>query len=61
MALILVARHAPALEQGPLQRLGTVAAGGGRVSELLQAQAAWLYLRHSDLLTTALPMILDGP
>jgi len=30
-----------------------IAAGGGRVSAALQAQAAWLYLRHTNSIDQA--------
>jgi hypothetical protein len=59
LALLLVARHAARLEADDLDRLGRAAAGGGRVSEGLQAQAAWLYLRHAGRTDAALTAILD--
>jgi len=31
-----------------------IAAGGGKISEMLRAQAAWLYLRHADRIEQAL-------
>jgi hypothetical protein len=54
MALLLIARHAPTLAAQDLEQLGRIAAGGGRVDETLQAQAAWLYLRHSKKTEEAL-------
>jgi hypothetical protein len=59
LALLLVARHAARLQGDDLDRLGRTAAGGGRVSEGLQAQAAWLYLRHAGRTDAALAAILD--
>ncbi len=47
LALLLQAKHAKTLTADQLKQLGTIASGGGRVSEILQVQAAWLYLRHS--------------
>ncbi|HVP74246.1 MAG TPA: hypothetical protein VMS30_10940 [Phycisphaerales bacterium] len=47
LALLLQAKHAKSLTADQLKQLGTIASGGGRLSEILQVQAAWLYLRHS--------------
>lgn len=47
LALVLAARVRERLNDEDLRRLGAVAAGGGRVSETIRVQAAWLYLRHS--------------
>lgn len=54
LALILVAKHTkePTVEE--LYQLGVIASGGGRVSEFLQAQAAWLYLKHTGKIEQAL-------
>lgn len=54
LSLILIAKHAPSLDPEELHRLGVVAGGGGRVSEVLQIQAAWLYLKHADRIEQAL-------
>ncbi|MHC4949098.1 MAG: hypothetical protein ACYTG1_12720 [Planctomycetota bacterium] len=54
LALLLVARHSAELEEADVRRLGLVAGGGGRVSEVLQVQAAWLYLRHTGNTESAL-------
>ncbi len=54
LALILIAKHAASLEDHDLRALGVVAAGGGLVSPVLQAQAAWLYLRHTAQVERAL-------
>ncbi len=59
MALLLIARYAEDLEEGDLRQLGLIAAGGGRVSEGLRVQAAWLYLKHSDSIEPALSRIFD--
>jgi hypothetical protein len=53
ITLLLIARHAAALAADDLTNLGTIAAGGGRVSQALQAQAAWLYLRHTSATSEA--------
>ena len=59
LALILMAKHVPMLETKDRDILGTIASGGGRVSESLQTQAAWLYLRHSGTIQSALPQLLN--
>lgn len=59
LALLLIARHADTLEPGDLEMLGRIAAGGGRVSQGLQVQAAWLYLKHSNALDQALTLVID--
>jgi hypothetical protein len=59
LALLLIARHAEALEDDDLRQLGMIAAGGGRVSEGLQMQAAWLYLKHADRIDQALSRVFD--
>ncbi|MHC4990692.1 MAG: hypothetical protein ACYTGC_06890 [Planctomycetota bacterium] len=57
LALVLAARGATPLAEIDVKRLGTIAAGGGRVSELLQVQAAWLYLRHTGNVESAVSRI----
>jgi hypothetical protein len=59
LALLLIARHAETMESDELRQLGLVAAGGGRVSEGLQVQASWLYLKHTDSINRALTLIFD--
>ncbi len=54
LAMILTAKHAEQLTTAQLQQLGSIAAGGGQVSEMLRAQAAWLYLRHAGRVEQAL-------
>ncbi len=54
LAMILIAKHAEQLTTAQLQQLGSIAAGGGQVSEMLRAQAAWLYLRHAGRVEQAL-------
>ena len=54
LAMILIAKHAEQLPPAQLQQLGSIAAGGGQVSEMLRAQAAWLYLRHADRIEQAM-------
>ncbi|MBT8485100.1 MAG: hypothetical protein KJO43_05940 [Phycisphaerae bacterium] len=61
LALLLIARHATMLSDGDRVRLGRIVGGGGRVSEGLQTQAAWLYLRHTDGVTRALETIFTPP
>jgi hypothetical protein len=57
LALLLHAKHAAKLDNERRRQLGIVAAGGGRVSEILQVQAAWLYLRHAGQIDQALATV----
>jgi len=57
MTLMLMAKHAKSLAATELKQLGVIAAGGGRLSPALQAQAAWLYLKHSGKIEQALNRI----
>ena len=54
LAMILLAKHAQQVTPAQLQQLGSIAAGGGQVSEMLRAQAAWLYLRHANKVEQAM-------
>ncbi len=54
LAMVLIAKHAEQLTPAQLQQLGSIAAGGGQVSEMLRAQTAWLYLRHADRIEQAM-------
>jgi hypothetical protein len=54
VALILIAKHARPPSPEELQQLGVIASGGGRVSDGLRAQAAWLYLKHTAKIEQAL-------
>jgi hypothetical protein len=54
VALILIAKHADPLSEEELEQLGVIASGGGRVSDGLRAQAAWLYLKHTSTIEQAL-------
>jgi len=59
LALLLMARHGEPLSDDDIRSLGRIAAGGGRVSIGLQAQAAWLYLKRSGEIDRALLAIFD--
>jgi hypothetical protein len=59
LAVILVAKHLEAPSLTDLDRLAVVAAGGGQVSELLQAQAAWLLLRRRNAIDDAVAAIFS--
>jgi hypothetical protein len=59
MALILLARHGAALSEEDVRRLETIAAGGGRVSEMLQVQAAWLSIRRAGGAEAALAQVFN--
>jgi hypothetical protein len=54
LAVLVIARNSDALSADELEMLGVVAAGGGRVSDGLQTQAAWLYVRHAGAAEPAL-------
>jgi hypothetical protein len=54
VALILIAKHAQPPSPDELEQLGVIASGGGRVSDGLRAQAAWLYLKHTSKIEQAL-------
>ncbi len=57
LALLLIAKHASTISDQDRHQIGTIAAGGGRVSDVLQIQAAWLYLKHSESLDHALSQV----
>ena len=54
LALILIAKHAVSPTPEELEQLGVIASGGGRVSDVLRTQAAWLYLKHTSKIEQAL-------
>jgi HEAT repeat protein len=54
LALLLLARDGSGLKDQDVQQLGRIAAGGSMLGEMLQAQAAWLYLKHTGELDEAL-------
>ncbi|MHC4127187.1 MAG: hypothetical protein ACYTE6_06150 [Planctomycetota bacterium] len=54
VALILITKHAQPPSPQELEQLGVIASGGGRVSDGLRAQAAWLYLKHTSKIEQAL-------
>jgi len=58
LALLLLARHAESINEEDLQQLANIASGGGQVSDVLQVQATWLYLKHADRLDEALAEVL---
>ena len=47
LALLLLARTNENLSPTDLQQLGRISAGGGELTNTLQIQAAWLYLKHT--------------
>lgn len=57
LARLLQAKYAKSLTPDELKQLGTIACGGGRVSEILQIQAAWLYLKHAGKTDQAMAAI----
>ena len=54
---LLIAKHAQSLNEDELRHLGRIAGGGGRVSDVLRAQAAWLYLKHAGEIDTAMEQL----
>ena len=58
LALLLIAKHSTNISDQDRRQIGAIASGGGRVSDVLQIQAAWLYLKHSDLLDHALSQVM---
>lgn len=58
LALLLIAKHAKKLDPADLYRLGMIAQGGGRVSDVLRTQAAWLYLKHTQSTEAVVAKIL---
>lgn len=61
LALLLIAKNSPTLEQPDIDQLGKIAAGGGRISDILQVQAAWLYLKHTNQLEKSLAALFPPP
>ncbi len=59
LALLLIASGPGKLDEADMNRLGLIAAGGGRVAESLQAQAAWLYLKRTNQIEPALARAFD--
>lgn len=57
LALLLQAKFAKLLTPDQLKQLGMIACGGGRVSQILQVQAAWLYLKHAGKTDQAMAAI----
>jgi hypothetical protein len=57
LALLLVVKHTTTLHDEQKAQLGLIAAGGGRVSDILQVQAAWLYLKRTGQLDRALASV----
>ena len=47
----------PPLTPEQIKQLGTIACGGGRVSEILEVQAAWLYLKLTGQADQALAKV----
>jgi len=60
LALLLMAKHLPALAPEDLETLGLIASGGSTVADTLRVQASWLYLKHAGRLDDALRTIVPG-
>jgi hypothetical protein len=57
LALLLIAKHAASpggLEAAESRNLGILAAGGGRLSAGMAAEAAWLYIKHAGRVELAM-------
>jgi hypothetical protein len=61
LSLLLIAKHTERLDPDELHELGVIAGGGGRLSEALKTQAAWLYLKHADRIEQAITATLAKP
>lgn len=61
LALLAVARTDAELSSEELARLGIAAAGGGRLDPALQVQAAWIFLRRSGRLDSAIAAAFASP
>jgi len=59
MTLLLAARGTITLPSADRRALGIIAAGGGRVQQPLQTQAAWLYLKRMGLTERALAAVTN--
>ncbi|MCZ6835317.1 MAG: HEAT repeat domain-containing protein [Planctomycetota bacterium] len=59
LTLLLMAKHLPRLSTKDLKALGLVVASGGGVSDPLQTQASWFYLKHTGVLEPTLTTILN--
>jgi len=57
LAFLLMAKHSKTLSAADTQQLGQIAAGAGRVSDILQIQAAWMYLKHTAQIEAALATV----
>lgn len=57
LTLLLIAKHDENLSDAEKKQLGMIAAGGGQLATALQAQAAWLYLKHVGRIEQALNRI----
>jgi hypothetical protein len=60
LTLLVIARHDAQLSPEELHQLGVIAAGGGLVSEVLQVQAGWLYLKATGRIDQALAQTFTG-
>jgi hypothetical protein len=61
LALLLVARHANSLPEADLKQLALIVAGGGRVEDPLETQAAWLYAKLAGRGPEAIAAALAPP
>ena len=57
MTLLLIARGSSPLPDIDEEYLGIIAAGGGHLSQSLETQAAWLYLKRMGLADRALAAV----
>jgi hypothetical protein len=59
LALLLIAKHADSLPPSDLRQLGLIASGGAQVSDILQTQAAWLYLKLAGKIEEGLKAVFS--
>ncbi|MEM6392205.1 MAG: hypothetical protein AAF797_05490 [Planctomycetota bacterium] len=58
LVLALRATHGMALEEGDVERLGSLVQGAGRVGDSLRTQLAWRWLKEAGLIDEALAAVL---
>jgi hypothetical protein len=61
LAFLLMIKHSKTPTEQDKEQLGKIASGGGRVSEILQVQAAWIYLKQTNQLDSVMTAIPAKP
>lgn len=60
LRLLLIAKHATTLNAEQKRQLSMIAGGGGRISDVLRVQAAWLHLKHAGKIDVALQRLFPS-